>query len=255
MIECEEWHLETRHIGRLVLVYDRVESTNTLAANLAAKASHDGTVILAREQTAGRGQHGRSWNSARGQGIWMSAILLPPPPMRRPVVLAALAAQAVCDTIQDLTGLPARIKWPNDVLMAGRKICGILIEQGHRTIIGIGLNLNQPDEFFQRAGLPMAASLCTFAGRTFECDQAARLLIGNLDRLYGRLGEGDKAGFESRWRENLAVVGKRVTVECHTSRYQGIIRAISFEGILLETEGGDSFTLLPEAIRHILVTN
>src|SRR4051794_37874573 len=108
----DEWHLDTHRLGRRVLVFDRVESTNTLAAGLAHDPAHDGTVFLAREQTAGRGQHGRSWHCPAGTGVLLSVLVFPPPPVRRPVLLAAWAAVAVCETVRQTIGVQARIKWP-----------------------------------------------------------------------------------------------------------------------------------------------
>jgi BirA family biotin operon repressor/biotin-[acetyl-CoA-carboxylase] ligase len=125
----DEWRLPTHRLGRRVLLYHKVDSTNTRAAALAGEPANDGLVLLADEQTAGRGQHGRIWTCAPGAGVLMSVLLFPAPQLRRPVILAAWAATSVCETIRHVTGLQARIKWPNDVLVRGRKVCGILIEQ------------------------------------------------------------------------------------------------------------------------------
>ena len=125
----EEWQLQTQRLGRRVLVYDCLESTNTLAATLADDRANDGVVILAEEQRAGRGQQGRSWHCPAGAGVLVSVLLFPPTALRRPALLTAWAAVSVCETIRLGTGVQARIKWPNDVLLRGRKVCGILIEQ------------------------------------------------------------------------------------------------------------------------------
>ena len=116
----EEWQLPTRQVGRRVLVFDQLDSTSTYAASLAGDPANDGVVVRAREQTAGRGQHGRSWQCPADCGVLMSVLLFPPPPLRRPALLTAWAAVSVCDTIQQATGLQARIKWPNDVLIRGK---------------------------------------------------------------------------------------------------------------------------------------
>src|SRR5262249_24480271 len=152
-----------RRLGRRVVVYDRVDSTNTLAAALADDPGNDGIVLLADEQTAGRGQHGRSWHCPAGTGALRSALLLPPPQLRRPALLAAWAAVSVCETVRWCTGLQAKIKWPNDVLLRGRKVCSILIEQARATVVGIGLNVSQSAESLAAAGLPEAGSLALFA--------------------------------------------------------------------------------------------
>src|SRR5438067_7450290 len=149
----EEWQLDTRRLGRRVLVYDRVDSTSTRAAALAVDPANDGVVILADEQTAGRGQYGRTWTCPGGAGVPMSVLLFPPPALRRPAVLTAWAAVSVCEVIRQTAGLQARIKWPNDVLIQGRKVSGILIEQSRGTVAGIGLNVNQSAAAFAQAGL------------------------------------------------------------------------------------------------------
>src|SRR5438270_2430199 len=156
MMHREVWHLDTKQLGRRVLVFDCVDSTNTEAAALAEDLANDGVVVLAEEQTAGRGQHGRTWYCQRGVGVLLSVLLFPPAALRRPVILAAWAANAVCETIHQTIGLQATIKWPNDVLIRDRKVCGILIEQGRGTVVGIGLNLNQTAESFTAAKLPEA---------------------------------------------------------------------------------------------------
>src|SRR5438105_15249410 len=84
----EEWHLDTKHLGRRVLVFDCVDSTNTRAAALAEDLANDGVVVLAEEQTAGRGQHGRTWYCQRNVGVLLSVLLFPPPTLRRPVILS-----------------------------------------------------------------------------------------------------------------------------------------------------------------------
>jgi BirA family biotin operon repressor/biotin-[acetyl-CoA-carboxylase] ligase len=180
----EEWHLDTRHVGRRVLVYDRVESTNTLAALLASQPGHEGVVVLASEQTAGRGQYGRSWQSPAGTSVLLSALLFPPPALRRPAVLTAWAAVSVCETVRRAAGLQARIKWPNDVLVRGKKVCGILIEQGRGTVVGIGLNVSQPADFFAAHGLTQAASLALFSLAPLDWTKVARQLISQLDSEY-----------------------------------------------------------------------
>src|SRR6202011_2270051 len=125
----EEWSLPTRHVGRRVLFYDLIDSTSTRAHELANDPANDGLAVLAAEQSAGRGQYGRTWVAPKGSSVHLSVLLFPPPRLLRPAVLTAWAAVSVCEMIRRLCGLQAKIKWPNDVLLRGRKVCGILIEQ------------------------------------------------------------------------------------------------------------------------------
>lgn len=251
MTPREVWHLETRRLGRRILVYDRVESTNTLAAALAADPANAGTVVLADEQHAGRGQHGRRWQCPPGDGILMSVLLFPPPELRRPVVLTAWAAVSVCEAIREVTSLQVRIKWPNDVLLSGRKVCGILIEQGKATVVGIGLNVNQTAESFATAGLTLAGSLAVAAGRPLDRDAVTRRLIEHLDRAYDDLYRGGLDGLEKRWRLLIGLSGQLVEVECLDQTYRGRFLELAWEGLTLRLPAGQTIYLRPEVVKHI----
>jgi BirA family biotin operon repressor/biotin-[acetyl-CoA-carboxylase] ligase len=254
----QEWFLDTRHLARRVLVYDRLDSTNNRAAELADDPANDGIVILADEQTAGRGQHGHTWSAAPGQSVLLSLLLAPPPQLCRPAVLTAWAAVAVCKTIQAIIGQQPRIKWPNDVLLHDRKICGILIESvaGQRAgspcfIVGIGLNVQQSAAAFAAAGLPEATSLAQFAAHSLNTHGIAADLIRQLDCDYDALCRGDLATLESCWRESLGLLGKHVIVECYDARHHGRMIELSFHAVELARPGEPSLVLAPERIQHV----
>jgi BirA family biotin operon repressor/biotin-[acetyl-CoA-carboxylase] ligase len=244
------WNLPTRRLGRRTIVFDRLDSTNTFAAPMADDPANDGLVIVAREQTAGRGQHGRSWTAPAGSSVLLSILLFPPPPLRRPALLTAWAAVSVCETITQLAALHASIKWPNDVLIDGRKVCGILIEQGRGTVAGIGLNLNQIADHFQVAGLEQAGSLALVTHKHYDGNEAARLLIGRLDEEYDRLCRGDCEWLETRWVERLGLLGGVATAECTDGEWNGRVAAIGWYCVQLETSTG-TVKLTPETIRHL----
>src|SRR5438309_397299 len=105
-------HLNTQRLGKRVWYFPQLDSTNTLALALASDSENDGLVLLANEQTSGRGQYGRTWTAPPGSSVLLSVLLFPPPWLRRPVLLTAWAAVAVCATIQEVAGLETRIKWP-----------------------------------------------------------------------------------------------------------------------------------------------
>jgi len=280
MISFEEWHLETRQIGRRVQVYKRLESTNTEAANRADDPSNHGLVILAEEQTSGRGQQGRSWHAPAGKAILLSVVVMPSAPLRRPVLLTAWAAVSVCETIRQATGLQARIKWPNDVLIRGRKVCGILIESKVQScrdidkktsgvlessevsannvkaldfavVAGIGLNVNQTANDFQEAGLSQAGSLALSAGRTFDCPTLARMLVHQLDEEYDRLVQGDLDSLVTCWKWHIGLLGRQIALEGPDGRHWGRLKELTLDGVELERTGGRSLHLPPEAVRHL----
>jgi BirA family biotin operon repressor/biotin-[acetyl-CoA-carboxylase] ligase len=249
----EEWRLDTRRLGRRVLVYDCVDSTNNLAAALAADPTNEGAVILAGAQTAGRGQHGRSWLAPPNASVLLSVLCFPPETLRRPAVLTAWAAVSVCGVIQRLLGRPARIKWPNDVLLHGKKVCGILIEQQRGTVVGIGLNVRQTAEHFTAAGLPDATSLSLHAPPSIPLETAvvARELIHQLDAEYDLLCAGEQSALEACWKWHLGLLGKPVVAECHDGIYRGRLLDLGFTGVELEQPGGLPLVLQPERVQHL----
>jgi BirA family biotin operon repressor/biotin-[acetyl-CoA-carboxylase] ligase len=246
----EEWQLPTRRLGRRVLLFDRVESTNTLAAELAGDPANDGIVVFADEQTAGRGQHGRNWSCPPGAGILMSLLLFPPPELRRPVILAAWAANSVCETVLRVTGFDARIKWPNDVLLRGRKICGILIEQARGTVVGVGLNVYQTDDCLTEASLPDAASLAFFSAGPINRWEVTRQLITELDEEYARLCGGDLTTLEAAWRRRTELLDQHVLIECQDRNHRGRLRELSWDRLVVESLG-ENLQLKPEMVKRV----
>jgi BirA family transcriptional regulator, biotin operon repressor / biotin---[acetyl-CoA-carboxylase] ligase len=251
MTPREQWQLDTRRLGRRVLVFDQLDSTSTRAAHLADDDANDGLVILAGAQTAGRGQYGRSWLAQPGTGVLMSVRLFPPPALRRPALLTAWAAVSVCECILQAAGLQANIKWPNDVLVRGRKVCGILIEQGRGTVAGIGLNVNQSAESFAELGLTEAGSLAALAGRTFDVPQVALQLIGQLDAEYDRMWAGDLVALEACWKGRLGLLGRLVSVECAGATHVGRLDDLGFDALGLRLQDGELLRLVPEMVRHV----
>jgi BirA family biotin operon repressor/biotin-[acetyl-CoA-carboxylase] ligase len=254
----EEWQLDTRRLGRRVLVFDRLDSTNTRATRLADEGATEGVAVLADEQTAGRGQHGRSWLATPGDAVLLSLLLSPPPPLRRPAVLTAWAAVSVCAVVSEVTGLQARIKWPNDVLLRGRKVCGILIEQGRGrggliTVVGIGLNVRQGPGVFAAAGLPDATSLAAACPTPPDTAETARRLVRRLDEEYGQLCDGDLGTLEACWAWHLGLLGREVAAECADATYHGRLCRVSFAAVELEQLGDGLLVLQPERVQHLQV--
>ncbi len=248
-----EWSLPTRHIGRRVLYFDQVSSVLSVAANLAAEP---GTAVLAGEQTAGRGQYGRSWHCPPGAGVLLAVALAPPPPARRPAVLTAWAAVGVAECVYRLTGHQACIKWPNDVLIDGKKVCGILIEsaaarQMPTAIAGIGFNVSQSAEDFAAAGLPDGTSLAASVYRPFDISEIARVLLEELDRAYSLL-DGDLPTLEATWARQVGLLGQMVVAEtADGTDHRGRLRAITFRGLEFEAVDGTVTRLEPEAVRRL----
>ena len=172
---------------------DSVSSTNDVALQIAD--APEGTVIVAGEQTAGKGRRGRKWSSPPGEGLYLSIVLRPPLPYNKLWQMAFVVSLAACEAIRQVSGLDARIKWPNDILINGRKVCGILIEtRGHGdagtrgfVVVGIGINVNNqsfPPDLD-------ATSIALELGRTISMADVENALLRCLDARYEQfLGEG-----------------------------------------------------------------
>jgi len=253
------WNLPTRHLGQRVHIYDRLDSTNTLALSLGGDPNRHGLVIVAREQSGGRGQYGRTWHAPHGSSVLMSVLLFTPAELRQPAIMTAWAAVSVCETIQELTDLEADIKWPNDVLIDYKKVCGILIEQRTTgiadhplaTVVGIGLNVTQSAELFFMAGLPDAASLASISGLELTFDNVARKLVDHLDKNYHLIRDGAVDSLEERWRQRLGMVGMHVVVEDSQKRHHGVLIDLSFAGVEIELINGEKLRRPPEAVRRL----
>jgi len=254
-----------RHIGTRHIHLDATDSTNNRAAEFAHDPANSGTVITTDVQTQGRGQHGRVWHSQPGMNVLLSVLLFPPIELRKPAVLTALASVAVAETVFELVGQEPTIKWPNDVLVGGKKIAGILIESGVKGmsteysvlstqyfVVGIGLNVNQSSVDFTSQGLPEATSLGLLAGKSHDVATVTQFLIHKLDAAYEKVLSGNLIDLESQWTKRLDLHGRNVTVEkMGASEIDGRLRSLSFDRVELETSTGEACQLRPEEVRHI----
>ena len=204
-------------IGHRIVHYFRIESTNTTALELAAKGAAHGTVVVAEEQTAGRGRFGRTWYSERSSGIYTSIILRPPLAPAVAPVLTLMAAVAAHQAISTTTGLPADIRWPNDVLVDGKKVCGILTEMSaevdrlHAVVLGIGINVNHREMPSELKNI--ATSLRIEAGKSISRAQVLVALLKEVERKYHLLLDEGSGAIARRWAAASSFAqGKRVRV-------------------------------------------
>ncbi|MCX7700950.1 MAG: biotin--[acetyl-CoA-carboxylase] ligase [Gemmataceae bacterium] len=244
------WELPLRHVGHQVLVFRCVSSTNDVAASLAEDLAHAGVAILAESQTAGRGQYGRSWVAPPKSSVLLSVLLFPPVEFRRPALLTAWASVAVALTVEQVCGESPAIKWPNDVLLRGRKVCGVLIEQGRGIITGIGLNVNQTSSYFVQANLPTAASLRTVVGQSFDTFAIARLLLDRLDQLYDRMMRGQISELELLWNTYLDLREREVIAETFDgTTVRGRLMDASFDFLRIRRADGLDMIFRPEQVK------
>ncbi len=235
-------NLETRFIGQRVIYYPRLASTMEVAKREAQQGATEGTVVIADEQTAGKGRLKRVWLSPKGN-IALSIILHPS--VAHLPSLIMLASLAVVHSIEAVTGLKSQIKSPNDVLINGRKVCGILIEsevQGNivnYAIIGIGINVNLRLADFPEIRLT-ATSLSDELGRSASCLSVVRYLLVDMERLYLALRAGESIYEE--WRDNLVTLGRMVRVESGKTTYEGVAESVAKDGSLLLRHSDGSLT-------------
>ena len=225
--------LETRFVGQRVIYYPTLTSTMEVARQEAQQGTAEGTVIIADQQTAGKGRMERVWLSPRGN-IAVSIILYPS--LAHLPSLIMLASLAVVHGIEAATGLKSQIKWPNDVLIDGKKVCGILIEsdvQGNTvnyTIIGIGINVNLRLADFPEI-LPIATSLSDELRRDVSRLSVIRCLLVEMERLYLALSAG--GSIYPEWRDSLVTLGKRVRATTGDTVYEGVAESVDRDGSLL----------------------
>jgi len=240
--------LPTRLIGRRVVVYPRVGSTNDEAKRLAEDGAPEGTLVVADEQTAGRGRLQRTWWAPAGTALLMSLILRPDLAPHQAQRLTMLCSLAICDAIAGTTGLVPAVKWPNDVLLRGRKVCGILTELGIEgprlayAVVGMGVNVNV--DFGGAGELTLTAtSLAQELGREVSRLELLRAILINVEERYARLRAGESPHAE--WAARLATLGQRVIVTTPTEQLSGIAEGVDADGaLLLRDENG--------VLRHIL---
>ena len=226
-------NLGTRFIGQRVIYFRRTTSTNDKAKREAQRGAAEGTVFITEEQTRGKGRIKRLWLSPRGS-IALSIILYPP--VAHLPSLVMLASLAVVHCIKMLTGLESGVKWPNDVLINGKKVSGILIESDVRgdrvdhAVIGIGINVNLKLANFPEIS-PAATSLSDELGRDVSRLGMVRCLLTKVESLYLTLQAGDSIYQE--WRDRLVTLGKPVRVTWGETVYEGIAESAASDGSLL----------------------
>ncbi len=230
--------LNTRRIGGNLICYRQTASTNADAFRLAEEGAPDGTVVIADCQTSGKGRLGRSWESPAGVNLYCSVILRPGILPPQAFHLTFLSAVAVARAIEETTHLVPAIKWPNDLLLNGKKVAGLLNEMSAETerinfvILGIGVNLNMRVEQFP-ADLRYPATSLLLEGESVDRTAFARILLSSLDRLYDAYQHNGYEPVRKEWLARCGIVGCRVRVSVPSGDQTGIMEGIDENGALL----------------------
>jgi BirA family biotin operon repressor/biotin-[acetyl-CoA-carboxylase] ligase len=199
-----ESNLSTNCIGHPILSYEKVSSTNDVLKDLAVHGAPEGTTVLARAQSEGRGRRGREWASVPGKGVYMSVLLRPGIPAKDAGWLAILGGVSVVRALELLDVSNLTLKWPNDVLAGGRKIAGILIEprigagQVEFAVVGIGINVEQKSEDWTDA-LKETATSCHMEGVLVSCEHVIRAVLSEVDYGYPFLKQRKPERLMEEW--------------------------------------------------------
>lgn len=234
----------TKWAGKSIFVFKETDSTNIQAKAGGEKGESHGTLYVAESQSAGRGRRGRSWESPAGESIYMSLLLRPElPPVKAPM-LTLVMALAVARAIREQTGAEALIKWPNDIVVQGRKICGILTEMStemtwiNYVVIGIGINVNQNE--FPEELKDCASSLKMETGRRFRRSHLIAAVMEHFEMYYEQfLQEGSLAGFRKEYNELLVNKDRQVKILEPGNHYEAYALGINDTGeLIVEKEDG-----------------
>lgn len=233
--------LHTKYWGQETMFFEEVDSTNNVAKKMAEEGAPHGRLVIAENQNAGKGRRGRTWSSPEGTGIWMTFILRPQISPQAASMLTLVAAMAVRQAIYLETGLETVIKWPNDIVAGGKKICGILTEMSaelewiNYVVVGVGINANIrkfPDEISDKA-----TSLILETGRTVDRSRMVSAYGNAFEEYYNRFLEtGNLALLKDEYNSSLANFHNQVRVLDTAGEFVGISKGINDVGELVVTD-------------------
>ncbi|MCC7571898.1 MAG: biotin--[acetyl-CoA-carboxylase] ligase [Candidatus Methanofastidiosum sp.] len=234
-IEFElERMLDTKIIGKKILFFEEIDSTNNKAKQIALEEK-EGTVVISEMQTSGRGRRGRGWYSPKG-GIYVTFILKPTVSPEKASQLTLVSSLALVETLNSINGnLDAKIKWPNDVLISGKKISGILtelsadMEKINYIVVGVGINLNTEKEILPENGTSLKIEM--------REEVSIKLFLKNFlehyDSIYQEYVNGEIGEIIRRWKDNSDTLGKNVRIIGINETYEGIAKDIDENGALI----------------------
>ena len=237
--------LSRRHFGVPLFYSERVESTNDLALEMLDRGFPEGTLVLAEEQTQGRGRRGRTWVSPPRRGIYASLLLRPSLDVSRLPLVAFAASLGIARALEEEMGRRVEIKWPNDLLVGGKKVAGLLaearsFEERPALVVGLGLNVHQSPEDFPEDFRDQVSSLALATGRPWDRTLLLPLLLERWEEEHVRLVATGGKETLSRWQEYSAIRdGATVRADLGGEILQGVFRGLTPSGQMrLEMEGG-----------------
>jgi BirA family biotin operon repressor/biotin-[acetyl-CoA-carboxylase] ligase len=237
--------LKTAVVGKKLFIFESIDSTNACAKTLAETGTPEGTVVISDHQTAGRGRLGRAWISAPGTNLLFSVVLRPTLPRESSGFLTFFSAVFIARALEQISGHEVECKWPNDILINGKKCCGILLENSYSqnsldfSVVGIGINVNQST--FDGDLADRATSLFKEFGVEFDRTKLLQTLLREADMLLARLKEGGTNEIMHEWNKRCSMFGKPVTVSQGDTMVSGTALSLNAEGgLIVKTSTGQS---------------
>lgn len=224
-------------VGKYIHLFPEVVSTNTLAMQMAAEGAPEGTVVLAETQTGGKGRLGRKWMSPKGN-LYLSLVLRPSIPVQKAPLVTLMGAAATVSAIRTICAVPAAIKWPNDIILSGKKVSGLLTEMSaepdrvKHIVLGIGVDVNMRLDELPSDMRALATTVAAEAGRSIDRTGLLRQILRELDQAYRKLLENDREVLED-WKSLNSTIGNRVAVRGLNETIQGLAEGIDAEGRLM----------------------
>ena len=234
-------NLKTKIIGKRVYYFEEIDSTQSFAQGIASDKKENGSIIIAEKQTAGRGRLDRKWTSPKG-GIWFSLIIHPKFEVSSSTLIPILSAVALSKSIKSILGINTEVKWPNDIIMNGKKVAGILVDASFQAnkidylILGIGINFDIDAKKLEKR----LSNTSNFYGinslRKKDDKTPPKLLVKEFllqfEKNLSRLDNGEKSKIVKEWTKRAAGIGKKITINTANGKISGISRGIDNDGAL-----------------------
>lgn len=233
------WGLETEWMGSRIIHEESVTSTQKIAHEAARNGAPHGTIVLADEQTEGKGRMNRSWHSGRGKGMWLTILLRPEILPQNASQLTLLTATVLADLLSSYEGIHPQIKWPNDILLGGRKAAGILTEMQAEQdrvqylLIGIGLNVNQHSGDLPEELQTKAASMSSVTGKNYSIKRIIQQLLLEFEQAYKGYLQDGFGPYKEKWENYGFKIGKKIHIRTLKESWSAPFLGISEDGALL----------------------
>lgn len=230
---------DTRIVGRDVRVFKETNSTNDVIEKLARDGAKEGVVVYAESQSKGRGRMGRKWVSPANKGLWFSVLLRPQMRPQAVTQITVAAATALSRAIRQTSGVSLQVKWPNDILIDGRKVGGILtemnaeVDQVKYVILGIGVDVNLAESDLPEELKDVASSVSIASGKKEDRPALAAAILEELDADYARLRRGEFKAVAEEWESQCITLGRDVAVTIGSRKFRGRAESLDEDGALM----------------------